>query len=60
MYVKIDAKQLAGEVRERNRLYNTLIEIMEIASESLSSGDERQDQLSKILEKCEQALANVI
>jgi hypothetical protein len=60
MYLNIDAKQLAGEVRERNRLYNTLTEIMEIASESLSSGDERHDQLSKILEKCEQALANVI
>lgn len=55
MSVKVDYKQILGEVKERNRFFKALKEIQEIAENTNENNFEAQSEL--IGEMCKQTLS---
>ena len=57
-------KQIVGEVKERNKLYNAIIEIRELAEDSIQSINENdtatQEKLCKIKTICDKATEGII
>lgn len=64
MEVKVDYKQIVGEVKERNKLYNAIIEIRELAEDSIQSITENdtstQEKFCKIKTICDKATEGII
>ncbi len=63
MIIQADYEQLIGEVKERNKFYNAIVDIKEHAISCCQNNKispESKKQFERITSICDQALENVI